>query len=176
MTSSTNTRIGEWAEPGGDFTEMMTCGSTPHNEDGEDRRQHECARSRTTRSRSRAHSIHGSSSDPAMLLTDASLLTNIPTLDEITPETLSSSRYPTFSRLHHHHPPPPQPPLAAVPIYEAPTPPESDSTHRQPSPTLSSPAAGPSLSLRHALSIPSDTHAEGANPPMPVSPSRPFPP
>lgn len=164
MTSSTNTRVGEWVEPG-DLAEMMTHGSTPHNEEG----QYESARSRTIRAPSRVHSMHGSLSDPAMLVADASLLTNIPTLDEITPEALSSSRYPTFSRLHHH-PLPPQPPLATVPIYEAPTPPESESTHQQPSPPLS--PAGPSLG--HALSIPVDNHVGEANLLTPASPSRPF--
>lgn len=172
LTSSTNTRVGEWTEPG-EFADIITGGPTPHNnEDGDDRRPHENARSRTSRSRSRGPSIYGGSlsalPDPTMLVTDANLLTNIPTLDEITPEILSSSRYPTFPR-HSSHLLPYHPPLAAAPIYETLTPPESESTHQQPSPPLS-----PSERALQPLSFPADRHAGGTSPLTPASTSRPF--
>ena len=169
MTSSTNTRVGEWMEP--DFAEMTTSGPTPHNEEGEDRGPYDSARSRTSWSRSRGPSIYGGSlSDPTMLVTDTSMLTNIPTLDEITPGVLSSSRYPTFARHHHHHPLPHQPPLATVPIYEAPTPPESESTHHP----ISSPPSSPSgPALQHPLSLPAadSVYVDGTTIPL-----RPLPP
>ncbi|KAF8315667.1 acid protease [Clavulina sp. PMI_390] len=64
---------------------------------------------------------------PVPLVTDVSLLTNIPTLEEMTPETLSSSRYPTFAR--HSLPQPPSP--IAV----------SSLGHRRPHPNPRTPSA-----------------------------------
>lgn len=111
-SSGTGTRVGDGTEPTNDFGELSLSLSTV-DELGDDRqprdglgtlgpngaRSTRAARSRSRGPRGSVHdAVYPTDAHPVSLTTDASLLTNIPTLEEITPEALSSSRYPTFTR------------------------------------------------------------------------------
>lgn len=102
LPSSTGTRAGDATNPTSDFGELTQIGP---DEFGDDRLPRDDFGAATTGTRiSRTGQPHSQGPgvpdcvQPVTLVTDLSLLTNIPTLEEITPEALSSSRYPTFNR------------------------------------------------------------------------------